>query len=48
MFRIIAQNYYNYYKAFAQADIMNLHEGPLAGLFHVKEQRDRLLLFASV
>lgn len=37
MFQTIIQNYYNYYKIFAQADIIDLYEGSVSWIMPCKE-----------
>lgn len=42
MFQTIVQNYYNHYKVFAQADIIDLYEGTVSWIIPRKGERDRL------
>ena len=45
MFQTIIQNYYNYYKIFAQADIIELYEGSVSWIMPCKGERGPSIAF---
>ena len=45
MFQTIIQNYYNYYKIFAQADIINLYEGSVSWIIPCKGEKGPSIAF---
>lgn len=45
MFQTIVQNYYNYYKIFAQADIINLYEGSVSWIIPCKGEKGPSIAF---
>lgn len=45
MFQTIIQNYYNYYKIFAQADIMELYEGSVSWIVPCKGEKGPSIAF---
>ena len=45
MTQTIIQNYYNYYKIFAQADIIDLYEGPVSWIIPCKGEKGPSIAF---
>lgn len=45
MFQTVIQNYYNYYKIFAQADIVDLHEGSVSWIMPCEGEKGPSMAF---
>lgn len=45
MVQIITTNYYNYYKTFAQSDIINLYEGSVSWIIPCKGEKGPSIAF---
>ncbi len=48
MIQTVVQNYYNYYRIFAQADIMDIYEGSVSWIIPCKGEKGPSIAFVSI